>query len=97
MSSTTPTAACHGPLRAFELRGRRYSAIDPAWIEEVGLGLTLWTGHYLGIDTTWLRWCDRQRQILLTGAERAEQAEERADRLAAQLRKLGIEPENGEP
>ncbi len=82
-----------GLLRAFELRGRRYAAIDPAWIEELGLGLTLWPGRFQGIETTWLRWCDHQGQVLLTGAERAEREKQRAERLAAQLRKLGVEPE----
>ncbi len=48
----------------------------------------------------WLRWWDEQGNLLLTGHERAAQAElqleqerQRAERLAAQLRAAGIEPE----
>jgi hypothetical protein len=45
------------------------------------------------MELPWLRWWDEQGNLLLTGEERAEQAEKRADRLAAQLKALGIEPE----
>jgi hypothetical protein len=34
-----------------------------------------------------------QGNLLLTGEERAEQESQRSDRLSAQLRALGIEPE----
>lgn len=96
-----------GVLRAYELRGGVYEPIDPRWLPNVGLGLTLWEGEYEGYRNTWLRWCDRDGAILLDGAERAEQerlraeeanrrAEEerqRAERLAAQLRAMGINPD----
>jgi hypothetical protein len=62
------------------------------WIPEVGLGLTIWHGTYEGKDTEWLRWCDKQGQVIPTGAERAEKLAERAEKLAAQLRALGVEP-----
>jgi Uma2 family endonuclease len=82
-----------GVLRAFELRGKRYHAIEPRWLEDIGLGLTLWTGTYGGIQETWLRWCDVKGVPIPTGAERADRAEARAERLAARLRELGIDPE----
>jgi Uma2 family endonuclease len=80
-------------LRAFELRGGRFAPIDPRWIENLGLGLTMWEGNYQGVTHTWLRWCDRDGKVLPTGEERAALAEETAERLRAQLRKLGAEPE----
>jgi hypothetical protein len=40
----------------------------------------------------WLRWFDAEGLLILSAEERAEQAEERADRLAARLRELGIDP-----
>ncbi|RLT33965.1 MAG: Uma2 family endonuclease, partial [Chloroflexi bacterium] len=40
----------------------------------------------------WLRWADAEGNLFPTGAERAEQAEERSARLAARLRELGIDP-----
>jgi hypothetical protein len=66
----------------------------------VGLGLTQWPGRYLDVETTWLRWCDGHGAVLPTGIERAEQQRQRADdaeqriqRLQSQLRALGVEPE----
>lgn len=41
----------------------------------------------------WLRWWDAEGNLLLTSQERAEQERQRADRLAEQLRALGVEPE----
>jgi hypothetical protein len=74
-----------GVLRVFALRGRTYEPMSVPWIPEVGLGLTLWRGNYEGKDTQWLRWCDQEGRVIPTGAERAE-------KLAAQLRALGVEP-----
>jgi Putative restriction endonuclease len=96
-----------GILRAFELRGRKYAAIDPRWIEQLGLGLVMWDGEYQGITRNWLRWCDREGKVIPTGAELAHQfqqqvenvqqqvedAEARIRRLQDQLRAQGIEPE----
>lgn len=45
------------------------------------------------MELPWLRWWDSQGNLLLTGEERAEQERQRADRLAEQLRSLGIEPD----
>jgi hypothetical protein len=36
---------------------------------------------------------DQDGKLLLTGDERAEQEKQRADRLSARLRELGIDPE----
>jgi Uma2 family endonuclease len=94
-------------LRVFELREGRYERLEPPYIEAVGLGLRLWSGVFEEMAATWLRWCDRERRVLPTGAElvatarseaaweraRAEEAHLRADRLAAKLRALGIEPD----
>lgn len=69
-------------------------------ITRLGVELGLWQGEYQNAELPWLRWWDLQGNLLLTGDERAEQERqraeqerERADRLAAQLRSLGIEPE----
>lgn len=55
-------------------------------IETLGVEIGIWQGHYQNMEFPWLRWWDAQGNLLLT-------AEERADRLAAQLRSLGVEPE----
>jgi Uma2 family endonuclease len=83
----------HGVLRGFELVGRRYRSIDPGWLPDVEVGLTLWPGNFDGAEDTWLRWCDKDGKVIPTGAERAEKAEDRLRRLEAQLREKGIEPE----
>jgi hypothetical protein len=90
-----------GILRMYMLRGTAYvGMIDEYWLPGVDLGLRLWHGPYEGMNNVWLRWCDREGTLILTGAERAEQERQlaeqerlRAERLSAQLRALGIEPE----
>ena len=76
----------HGVLRAFVLSRGKYESLEGNWFPEVGLGATLWTGAFEGQQQTWLRWCDKDGRVIPTGAERAE-------RLAAQLRALGVEHE----
>lgn len=64
-------------LRIYEIRGRRYSETTN-WLEQVGLGLTLWEGEFEGRQDVWLRWCYQDGSIIPTGDERAAQAEQRA-------------------
>jgi hypothetical protein len=80
-------------LRLYALREGKYAPLKGQWLPEIGLGLTLWRGMFEGTDTTWLRWCDHDGNVIATGAERAEQERERAERLAARLRELGVDPE----
>ena len=94
-------------LRLYELRPTTYVLLEAFWLPGVELGLTLWQGKFEDREDTWLRWCDREGQLLLTGVERAEQERQRADqerqraeqaqqeveRLAARLRELGLEPD----
>lgn len=104
-------------LRVYEIGfGKRYRRREDFQLPEIGLNLTLWKGLFEGNESSWLRWCDSQGNLLLTGHERAaqaetratqaetraeeqivarRQAEERAERLAAKLRALGIDPEQG--
>ncbi|MBC6454175.1 MAG: Uma2 family endonuclease, partial [Hormoscilla sp. SP5CHS1] len=62
--------------------------------------VTLWSGVFEGRQDVWLRWCDRKGNVLLTGDERAKQAEQRASQaeqraqmLAEKLQELGIDPD----
>lgn len=78
------------------------------WIEEIKLYLGIWEGTRENLTTKWLRWWDEKGNLLLWSSElvaqkqqeievekqRAEQEKQRADKLAAQLRAAGIEPEN---
>lgn len=87
-------------LRVYKRYDTGYVETLERWLPKLRLGLCLWEGAYCGFEATWLRWCDERKQVLPTGEERAkdekkraESAEQRAARLAAQLRALGIEPD----
>ncbi|MDF5720032.1 MAG: Uma2 family endonuclease [Rhizonema sp. PD37] len=95
-----PTQQLGQVLRVYELRGRRYFETQETWLEQVGLGVTLWQGKFEGRHDVWLRWCYQDGTVLLTGDERSTQAEQRvthaeqrAKLLAEQLRAMGIDPE----
>jgi Uma2 family endonuclease len=76
------------------------------WLPEAELGLGLWEGVFEGIAGTWLRCFDGDGRWLAAKSEllreeqaqaaqqrqRAEQERLRSEKLAAQLRALGIEP-----
>ncbi len=87
-------------LTIYRLDGLSYRRHDGLDLAEVKLGLTLWEGVYEGMPGTWLRWVDERGALIPTGNERAERERaekeavlERAERLAAQLRALGVKPE----
>jgi Uma2 family endonuclease len=70
------------------------SIAQSVWLNAIGLGLTLWEGQFEEeVTRLWLRWCDREGQVIPTGAERAEAESQRADRLADRLRSMGINPD----
>jgi hypothetical protein len=73
---------------------------DLHWISEMQLLLGVWQGMRENRHGYWLRWWDEQDNLLLWGTElteqerqRTAQERQRAERLAAQLRAAGIEPE----
>ena len=94
-------------LQIFELHASEYVRRRKLWLPVLGLGLVLWEGEFEGQHQVWLRWCDEAGSLLLTGAEaaeqerlhvererqRADQERQRSERLAAQLRAAGLEPE----
>ncbi|NCJ07168.1 Uma2 family endonuclease [Synechococcales cyanobacterium C] len=91
-------------LRVWTLTGGQYRELTPAdgivnvsqsvWLGTIGLGLTLWDGSFEETAIrTWLRWCNAQGQVILTGAEGQEAERQRADLLAQKLRELGINPD----
>ena len=66
-------------LRSFEQRAGRYQPMSTAWLEAIGIGVTLWDGTFEGKQDRWLRWCDANGMVIPTGAERAEQERQRAE------------------
>ncbi|GAK55307.1 hypothetical protein U27_02139 [Candidatus Vecturithrix granuli] len=88
-------------LRVYGLSIARYFPQQDLDLNEVCLKLTIWDGVFEGLRAQWLRWVDADGNLLLTGMERVaqehqqfEQERQRAERLAKQLRALGIEPEH---
>lgn len=90
----------YGPsLQVRQLVNTGYSIITPnahgrVWIPELQLELGIWYGERLGKTTHWLRWWDKEGNLLLWSSEQAEAEKQRADLLAAKLRELGIDPDN---
>jgi Uma2 family endonuclease len=101
-----------GPLHVLALRNGAYVPLEGSMLPSIGLSLTCWKGTYGTMEAEWLRWCDAEGNLLPTGPEQAQRAEEarqqaedarlgaekereRADRLAAQLRAMGIDPNAG--
>lgn len=84
------------PLEVYRLVDGEYVLLsgNPVLLPELNLGIGRERGTYQGITREWLYWYDQQGQRLLTPEERILQAEKRAQRLAEQLRLLGIDPES---
>ena len=66
-------------LHIFELRGNVYTPLPKPWFGTINLGVTTWHGEFEGRTDSWLRWCDADGNILLTGDELAQQEQERAN------------------
>jgi Uma2 family endonuclease len=89
----------------FRLMGGRYEplAVDEAGFllsDQLGLKLGRWSGAYQGVSAVWLRWAGlngvwlpTQADLLNQERRQVEQERQRADRLAAKLRSLGVDPE----
>ncbi len=67
----------------------------------MNLFLGVWQGKRENRSGYWLRWWNQSGELLLWGSElakqeheRAEQERQRAERLIAQLREAGIEPDS---
>jgi Uma2 family endonuclease len=65
-------------LRAYRLDGVVYVEMAEPWFAELGMGLKLWNGRYEDVEHEWLRWCDREGNLVPTGAELAAEAKGRA-------------------
>jgi Uma2 family endonuclease len=73
---------------------------NPLWMPEIGLGIGSDRANYDGVTREWLYWYDEHNDRYPTPYEQVklerqqtELANQRADRLAAKLRALGIEPD----
>jgi len=99
----------YNPLRKRKARLEVYRLVEgeyqllpgePVWLSEINLGIGRGVGTYQGINREWLYWYDDKGEKYLTPEERILTAEkeilvakQKADKLAAKLRSLGIDPE----
>ena len=85
-------------LRAFQLVATHFREMTLSdqrlWLDEVKLGLGVWQGSYQNTQGSWLRWYDVEGNWIPTPTELAEQERAKAERLAARLRELGVNPED---
>ncbi len=85
-------------LRVFQLLATRFQEITLSekrlWLDEIELGLGVWQGLYQDTQGLWLRWYDAQGNWIPTPIEVASQESAKAERLAARLRELGVNPED---
>ncbi len=73
------------PLRAYELHGRTYvEMLEPSWLPGALVGLKLWEGVYEEYKALWIRWCDRQGQLLPLAREQVQEATTRAEEATKQ-------------
>lgn len=86
------------PQQRYQLQSP--NAAGRFWIPELDLFVGVWQGQRENRQGGWLRWWDAAGNLLLWGVEKAEQEQQRAEqehqraqRLLAQLRAAGIEPD----
>jgi Uma2 family endonuclease len=102
-----------GLVEFHQLENGRYELKQPDengrnWIDSMGLFLGTWQGTKEGRTGYWLRWWDKEGNLLPWAVERleqesqraeqerlrAEQESQRAERLSAYLKAQGIDPDN---
>jgi Uma2 family endonuclease len=100
LSHILPSTFC-----VYKLVKGTYTLLTPekkhVWFKDLNIGVKVIHGVYEKMTADWLRWCDAEGNILLTGQEkceietkRAETEKNRADSLAEELAKLKDELSN---
>ena len=89
-------------LAVYKLNQGEYQLLsgETVWLPEIGLGIGKERGIFQGIEREWLYWYDSEGKRYLTPEERAReleqenvQSQQKAKKLEAKLRSLGINPE----
>ncbi|AFY49537.1 hypothetical protein Nos7524_3757 [Nostoc sp. PCC 7524] len=97
-------------LEVYKLVNNVYELHDgnPVWLPEIGLGIGIEQGTYLGIPREWMYWYNQEGQRLLTPQEQAQlaqqqaqlaqqqaqQAQQEVQLLRERLRSLGVDPDS---
>ena len=67
-------------LRVYEgALWKRYRQREDFKLPNVGLSLKVWHGEFENLTADWLRWCDSNGNLIMTGAERADMETGRAN------------------
>ncbi|MEZ4707454.1 MAG: Uma2 family endonuclease [Caldilineaceae bacterium] len=66
-------------LQVYELHVGQYLTRPDELLPRVNLALTIWEGQFEEAQAAWLRWCDMEDNLLLTGIEQSAQERQRAD------------------
>jgi hypothetical protein len=66
------------------------------WLADMELFVGVWQGEKEGRSGYWLRWWDRDGNILPWAVEQIAQERQKVEKLTEKLRSLGIDPENPE-
>jgi len=66
-------------LVVYELEANDYTARDDYRLPDLNLSLTFWEGTYEQSASSWVRWCNAEGDLLLTGKEQALQEKQRAE------------------
>ena len=74
----------HASIELYQLLAGEYCLVPPNEsnrysISPLDIELGIWQGEYQNVELPWLRWWDNQGDLLLTGQERAQQAEEQRE------------------
>jgi len=91
-------------LRVYKYDVSAYIETVERWLPEINLGLSLWQGEYEQYQADWLRWCDKEKNLINTGHERItetqqalsesqdalSESQQHTARLEAKLKALGI-------
>jgi Uma2 family endonuclease len=92
----------HQPWEVYQLVNNIYQlqSLEQCWLPEIGLGIGCATVMFNGIEQEILAWFNEKgdryllpEEIAAAEKQRADKAQQQADRLAAQLRALGINPD----
>ncbi len=76
-------------LRIFKLNGDRYRQLELSeprlWLNEIGIGISIWDGDYKRSRRLWLRWYDSENNWIPTPEEIADRERQRAEQKQQQL------------
>ncbi len=88
-----------GLLEYYQLENGRYQLKltdenGRHWIDKIGLYLGIWQGTKEAHTGYWLRWWDKDGNLLAWAVEQIEQERQQKERLIAYLQSQGIDPNN---